>query len=156
MSLSYWARQSWTEPSRLTKCWVWGKDYIPWHVGIVLIQPRIPVDCIWFMVSSWIPRAFLPSCFPAGCPQLVLVHGAVPLQVQDLARVLVKGSLAGSIPVQSLVFHPFPFPKLSFTLMVGMDPDCWYSADDVWSFSSCWVSVTIFFLFFFTDAHFCS
>lgn len=44
--------------------------------------------------SSWCPAGslgpYLPSYFPAGWPQLVLVRGVVPLQVQDLARLLVK------------------------------------------------------------------
>lgn len=31
-SLLYWGMQGWTQHSR---CWVWGKDYIPWQVGII-------------------------------------------------------------------------------------------------------------------------
>lgn len=121
--------QSWTEHSRcgLIKCWVWGKDYIPWQVGIIpnaawdtnsLVSVK---DTILVHGAQLEPQGpYFPSCFPVGCPQLVLVNGAVPLQVQDLAHFLVKLTSGRQ---QSCIATRFPFLPLSkiFIYIAGGD-----------------------------------
>lgn len=67
ISLLYWI-PSWTEHSRcgFTKCWVWGKDYIPWHVGFTpnaaqdtnsLLSVKETILGHIQVGASWIPRS---------------------------------------------------------------------------------------------------
>lgn len=92
------------------------------------MQLRIPIllwvskTPFWFMVPSWISRSLSSKLLPSWCPQLVLVHGAVPLQVQGLARLLVKLT---PVKYQSWLvtsFASFPLSKNFIYIDGGDEP----------------------------------